>query len=157
MAALWENSSSDVWIVPMFRCPCASVQPNQNLHFKLYDQCMPCRLFMRSVKYLIRLHQWGSWFNSSLVAHVQRFLFSWWGLRYINSANSEDSRLQECQSQSQFLLAAHVWRYIFWGCGRTNSKPWSNCSKSSIICVTVTLSTWSSGPCTEVLRSLGSN
>ena len=65
---------SDICAQRRFRSACAFAQSDQNLHWAHFGQPRMQSFFMRTMKTLIRLRGCAGWSESSMAAHVRRYL-----------------------------------------------------------------------------------
>ena len=74
-----KNLPSDMCAQKRFRSPCALAQSKQNIHRPHFGLPRMQRFFIRTTKILIRLRDCIVLFESSLSAHVRRYVCSWCG------------------------------------------------------------------------------
>ena len=71
----WENGPSDICAQRRLESISAFAQSDQSLHCPHKEISHPWLSKMRLVKILIRLRECTGWFESSLGAHVRRYVF----------------------------------------------------------------------------------
>ena len=74
-AVTWENVPSDMCAQRRLKSACASVQSDQNRRCPHEETLHPWLYKLRPVKILIRLCECAVWSESSLGAHVERYVF----------------------------------------------------------------------------------
>ena len=70
-----ENVLSDMCAQRRFRSACAFAQSDQNLHWAHFGLTRMWSFFLLKTKALISLRDCAGWFESSLGAHVRRYVF----------------------------------------------------------------------------------
>ena len=98
-----ENVPLDIYTLARLKLTCAFAQCDQSLRCPHEETLHPWLFKMRPVKILIRLRECGGWSESSLGAHVRRYVF------WLCGSNKQI----ECSFVSDALTYSHVtWRNI---------------------------------------------
>ena len=71
----WENVPSDMCAKRRLKSACTTAQSDRSPRRPHEETSHPMLSKMRPVKILIRLHEFGSWSESSLCAYVRRYIF----------------------------------------------------------------------------------
>ena len=71
----WENVPSDMCAQRRLKSACASAQSDQSLRWPLEETLYPSLSKTRPAKILIRVRECAVWSESSLGAHVRRYVF----------------------------------------------------------------------------------